>query len=83
VDHSSRFSLILELQLYVSPASSDNWGQDVLGTDILRGGYFTRINFPGQTPNSPCMWDIKVVYADGTSTQKRFNLCKVDDIRAY
>jgi hypothetical protein len=44
--------------LYVAPASSDNWGQDVLGSGILRSGYYTRISFPGQTPNSPCLWDI-------------------------
>jgi hypothetical protein len=65
-------------RLYVSPAQSIDWGGDVLGTDILRSGRSTRITFPRQGPGSPCLWDIKVVYSDGSDAVKRFNLCKVN-----
>jgi hypothetical protein len=69
-------------RLYVSPAWSESWGSDVLGTDILRNGRNTRITFPGQNPRSPCIWDVKVVYSDGSNAVNRFNLCEVDVVTA-
>jgi hypothetical protein len=68
--------------LYVSPAWSDRWGGDVLGTEILRSGRNTRITFPGQNPHSPCIWDIKVVYSDGSNAVNRFDLCEVKMVNA-
>lgn len=68
--------------IYVTPASSAVWGRDVLGRDVLLRGESTRITFPGQTPSSPCFWDVKVVYSDGTSAQERFNLCESTQVVA-
>jgi hypothetical protein len=68
--------------LYVSPANSNAWGQDVLGQGVLRDGGRTRITFPGQSSSSPCWWDIKVVYSDRTSAENRFNLCTESRIYA-
>jgi hypothetical protein len=62
--------------LYVTPADSAVWGRDVLGRQTLSNRDSTRITFPGQTPNSPCLWDIKVVYSDRTTAVNRFNLCR-------
>jgi hypothetical protein len=70
------------LNLYVSPAQSGAWGRDVLGQDVLRRGGSTRITFPGQTPNSPCMWDIMIVYSNLTTAKNRFDLCTVKEINA-
>jgi hypothetical protein len=70
-------------RLYVSPASSDKWGNDVLGTDILRSGRSTRITFPGQNIYSSCLWDIKVVYSNGSSAVNRFDLCEVNVVTAH
>jgi hypothetical protein len=69
-------------RLYVSPARSDRWGGDVLSTGILRSGRSTRITFPGQNPSSPCIWDIKVVYGDGSNAVNRLNLCEINEVNA-
>ncbi|PSB00960.1 hypothetical protein [Merismopedia glauca] len=67
-------------QLYVSASRSDNWEEDVLGRDILRGGETTRINFPNSNPNI-CSYDIRVVFTDKSVVEKRgFNLCQLTDI---
>ena len=67
-------------RLYVSPSSSDMWGRDVLGTDVLNNGFSTRISFPGQSENSPCWWDVKVVFGDGSSSTGNYNLCQTRSI---
>jgi hypothetical protein len=68
--------------IYVKPANSAVWGRDVLGRDVLFRGESTRVNFPGQSPNSPCLWEVKIVYSDGTSAQERFNLCQSSQVFA-
>jgi len=68
--------------IYVTPASSAVWGRDVLGRDVLFRGESTRITFPGQSPNSPCLWAVKIVYSDGTSAQQRFNRCQSSQVFA-
>jgi hypothetical protein len=68
------------VDLYVSPAYSDFWGEDVLGQSVLPSREHTRVNFPDQDANSPCFWDIKAVYEDGTSAEKQsHNLCQGDN----
>jgi len=69
-------------RLYVSPAQSGRWGNDVLGMGVLMSGGNTRITFPGQNPSSPCIWDVKVIYADGSNAVNRFDLCKVGVVTA-
>lgn len=66
--------------LYVSAARSDKWGRDILGTDVLKSGQYTRITFPNQTSDSPCIYDIKVVFADRTNIVGRHNLCQADSV---
>jgi hypothetical protein len=67
-------------RLYVSPASSNSWGRDVLGLDVLYDGASTRINFPGQNSSSPCWWDVKVVFRSGSSSVGEYNLCRTRSI---
>ena len=63
--------------VYVSRTDTDVWGEDVLGQSVLQSGESRRINFPGQNPESPCSWDIKVIYDDGTSAEMRsHDLCQ-------
>ena len=52
-------------RLYVSCSGCDNWGYDVLGTDVLYPGESTPITFP--RPSSQCFYDIKVVNSRGNS----------------
>jgi hypothetical protein len=63
---------------YVSPHSSDQWGDDVLGRATLPDGMGTLIYF---TPGSQtgCVFDFKLVYSDGTAQQyvQGTNVCEI------
>ena len=50
--------------VFVSPSTSADWGDDILGRDVLGPGESVDISFQRFTPGS-CMYDIKVVTADG------------------
>ena len=48
----------------VSPASTDNWEEDILGSDILPNGKAVHVNFgAGNTQ----YWDINAIFGDGSS----------------
>jgi len=64
--------------LYVSAAHFRDWGSDILGTDTLGMGESTRITFPGQDNDSPCIYDIKAVFTDNSVSTGRYNLCAAD-----
>jgi hypothetical protein len=66
--------------LYVSPARSDTWGSDILGRDVLRSGQYTRITFPDSNFNSPCIYDVKVVFEDRTNSVGRHDLCEINSV---
>jgi hypothetical protein len=50
------------MYMYVSPAKSDSWEEDVLGDDVLLDGHTQRVNLTGY--KSP-MFDIRLVDEDG------------------
>jgi len=50
------------MYMYVSPAKSDSWEEDVLGDDVLPSGKSERVNLTGY--KSP-MFDIRLVDEDG------------------
>jgi hypothetical protein len=50
------------MYMYVSPAKSDSWEEDVLGEDVLRSGKTQRVNLTGY--KSP-VFDIRLVDEDG------------------
>lgn len=50
------------MYMYVSPAKSDSWEEDVLGDDVLPSGKTQRVNLTGY--KSP-MFDIRLVDEDG------------------
>ena len=50
--------------MYVSPAKSTSWEEDVLGTEVLPTGETRRVNLTGY--RSP-IFDIKLVDSDGDS----------------
>ena len=48
----------------VSPASSDNWQNDILGSQVLMNGESIRVNFgAGNTQ----YWDIQAIFEDGSA----------------
>jgi len=63
--------------IYISDTFADAWGENILDQSDLKSGDNILITFPGQNPNSPCLWNIKVIYEDGTSPEVRdYDLCQ-------
>lgn len=69
--------------VYVSPARSNDWEEDVLGDDTLDDGTSVNIHFAAKTKT--CRWDLKVVYAidDTDAVWQNIDLCKVAKITIY
>lgn len=67
--------------LNVSRADSDIWSGDILGTDVLGSGEYTRVTFPYSTYSSPCIWDVFIVYSNATYDVTRQDLCQIDYIQ--
>jgi hypothetical protein len=62
--------------LNVSPTSKDEWGPDILGSDVLRDGESGKITFDRAADE--CKWDLKATYDDGDTTEmKDVDLCEV------
>ncbi|MBF0582888.1 MAG: argininosuccinate lyase [Magnetococcales bacterium] len=70
-------------QVFVSPAHSDDWENDVLGRDIMDDGESVPIQFSRGT--TTCEWDLKVVYeVDGSSAVWHdIDLCSVSKISIF
>jgi len=69
-------------QVYVSPMKSDNWGDDVMGSDVLADGSAVDITFHHST--TACHWDLKVVYTDKeTAVWHDVNLCEIEKITIH
>ncbi len=66
-------------EMYVSPASKDEWGEDILGVDTLANGDDTTIHFSPK--ERAAKWDIKLVDANGKDhIRYNFNLVDVAEI---
>ncbi|WP_395611854.1 hypothetical protein [Allosphingosinicella sp.] len=65
--------------LNVSPTSSNQWGPDILGRDVLANGEDAEVSF--DRAEDHCIWDIRVTYDDGTENDERgINLCETTDV---
>jgi hypothetical protein len=65
--------------LNVSPTSSNQWGPDILGRDVLADGESAEVSFDRDEDH--CIWDIRVTYDDGTENDERgINLCETTDV---
>ena|ERR1700712_4733404 len=68
-------------EVYIGPTSSNDWGDDVMGEDVLSNGADQDIVFP-KGRGATCHWDLKVVYTDQTSAQwLNFDLCTISSIK--
>ncbi len=64
------------MTLQVSPSSGENWGPDLLGTEVLQDGETAQVNFDPQ--EDTCEWDLRVTYDDGGQDDWRANnLCEI------
>ena len=67
------------MRVFVSSVTSNNWEEDVLGSNVLPDRETLRINF--NRSEDECNWFIKVDLADGSSREQRnVNLCRVAEV---
>lgn len=65
-------------EVYATPQGVQSWGQDRLGDDTVEAGGTRVIRLP---QDGACVYDVRVVFADGTKTEKRrVNLCALTDL---
>ena len=66
--------------VYVAPTKSDDWGEDIMGQDIVPDGATVNVTFSRAA--STCRWDLKVDYADDDSSAywTNIDLCSVSRI---
>ena len=69
-------------EFYVSPADDDEWGEDVLGKDVLKNNESVEIKFSRK--ETDCIWDIKIVDEDDDPvTWTDIDLCKASEITLF
>jgi hypothetical protein len=65
-------------EVYVSSSQQQNWGPDRLGRDVLGAGQSMIVTLPR---DGTCVFDIRVVYNDGTATERRrVNTCTITEV---
>ncbi len=68
--------------LYVSPHSTDDWEEDVLGVDTLPSGESVKITFDDRDKH--VHWDLKVTDKDGNSLEwYDLNLIEIEDVTLH
>lgn len=66
--------------VYVSPADAQDWGDDVMGTDILPAGNAVDISFK-KFDGVSCNYDVKVIGAQGQQGYLyKVDLCTIDTV---
>src|SRR5215207_5869111 len=65
-------------EVYASPSTQQNWGQDRLGSDIIQPGASHIVRLPA---DGNCVYDIRFVYQNGRSEEKRnLNTCNLTNV---
>lgn len=65
------------MEVYASLTTDQNWGPDRLGSDTVAPGAV----FPIRLPEGDCMYDMRFVYQNGQSQERRgVNLCEVTNV---
>ncbi|GGJ31145.1 hypothetical protein [Neoroseomonas lacus] len=68
---------VVVMEVYASLATDQNWGPDRLGNDTVAPG----ATFPIRLPEGDCMYDMRFVYQNGQSQERRgVNLCDVTNV---
>jgi hypothetical protein len=68
--------------LYVSPHSTDDWEDDVLGRDTLPSGESVDITFSPK--EKAAMWDLKVTDKEGNSiVWENLNLLEISEVTLH
>ena len=62
-----------------SPANDENWGEDILGEDILEGGTAGTVTIADGS--TECVYDLKAVDEDGAEhVLEDLDLCKTPEV---
>lgn len=65
-------------ELYASAGGQSNWGRDRLGERTVAPGATFAVRLPA---DGNCVYDVRVVYADGVSEERRnLNTCNLDNV---
>jgi hypothetical protein len=66
--------------VYVAPSADDDWGDDIMGTDLLPAGQSVNINFK-KFDGETCQYDVKVVGVGGQEGYLyKVDLCSVSKV---
>ncbi|MDQ1194259.1 hypothetical protein QE419_003025 [Brevundimonas vesicularis] len=66
------------LRFYASDSRSDDWEEDILGSDVLESGQDVRINI--DDGSGACIYDFKAEFTNGQElTRSRINVCEVSE----
>ncbi len=69
-------------ELYVSPVTTDDWEEDVLGVDTLPSGESVKITFEDREKH--VHWDMKVVDSKGNSIEWHdLNLIEISEVTLH
>ena len=64
----------------VSPTTENEWGPDILGTNVLQTGQTAQVVF--DRAESQCNYDLRVTYDDNdTSEMRNLNLCTTSTVQ--
>jgi hypothetical protein len=75
--HNKTGQAIITIQ--VGPSGEDEWGEDILGVDVLADGESGEVTF--DRGEEACLFDIRVTYQDGDEGDwRQINLCETTDI---
>lgn len=64
-------------EVYASPTSSDGWGHDRLGAEVIGPGARQVVRLPA----GECRYDIRIVFQGGTAEERRdIDTCRATDL---
>ena len=76
LENHSEFSID---EFYASPANTDEWGEDILGQDILEGGQSGTVTIADGSDQ--CSYDLKAVDEDGKEHELMgLDICKTPTV---
>lgn len=62
-------------QVFITPHDANEWGEDILGRDILENGQECDIQF--HPKEDACMWDLRITDKEGNAIEwENIDLCK-------
>ncbi|SDW73623.1 hypothetical protein [Roseicitreum antarcticum] len=66
------------VQVFTSPANSGDWGDDILGANVLETGYTSTVYIMDNSDQ--CEYDILFVFDDGDEMSDQIDIC---DLASY